>query len=75
MVSVVRLDHPNLYPRRDQIMREPQQLPRRHPGTHLPPAAYRAVGRAEVVYLGGRWSTDLRSVEMLRDALRHWAPR
>lgn len=47
-------------------------LPRRVQGTHLPAEAYRAVGRAKVVYSDPRWATDLRSVEVLRDALVNW---
>lgn len=49
-------------------------LPRRQPGTHLPPVALAApgryVGRARVLASSQRWSTDEVTIRRLAAALR-----
>ena len=45
-------------------------LPRRKFGSHLPAAAYRAVGIAKVP--DSRWSSDEASVRILLNGLQKW---
>jgi hypothetical protein len=47
-------------------------MPEREPGTHLPAAAYRAVGIARVPKQ--RWASDEAGVRLLLNALKHWNP-
>lgn len=49
---------------------EKPELPRRTSGFHLPAAAYRAVGIANVP--DSRWSSDDASVRILLNGLRRW---
>lgn len=49
-----------------------EELPRRVFGSHLPPAAYRVVGRAKVANGDEQWHDDDRTLYMLLDALREW---
>lgn len=51
---------------------EPEKLPRRQYGTHLPPAAYRAMGIAKVP--DSRWSSDEPAIRVLLHGLRRWDP-
>ncbi len=50
----------------------PPEMPEREPGTHLPAAAYRAVGIARVPKQ--RWASDEAGVRLLLNALKHWNP-
>ncbi|MDT4994744.1 MAG: hypothetical protein QOC94_3258 [Actinoplanes sp.] len=49
---------------------ERQELPRRVAGSHLPAAAYRAVGIAKVP--DSRWSCSEPALRILLNGLRRW---
>ena len=51
---------------------ERARLPKRVRGTHLPQAAYRAIGIAKVP--DRRWSNDEPAVRALLNGLRRWQP-